>query len=35
MKLLGVSTLAELEPKHVTQLSRLVPIAQQAAVATS
>lgn len=28
MKLLGVSTLAELEPKHVTQLQRLVPVAQ-------
>jgi L-lactate dehydrogenase (cytochrome) len=27
MKLLGVSTLAELEPKHVTQLQRLVPVA--------
>ena len=26
MKLLGVSALAELEPKHVTQLARLVPI---------
>jgi L-lactate dehydrogenase (cytochrome) len=26
MALLGVSTLAELEPRHVTQLSRLVPI---------
>lgn len=26
MKLLGVSTLAELEPKHVTQLKRLVPV---------
>jgi len=25
MKLLGVSTLAELEPRHVTQLERLVP----------
>ena len=24
MKLLGVSTLAELEPKHVTQLQRLL-----------
>ena len=28
MKLLGVSSLAELEPKHVTQLARLVPVAQ-------
>lgn len=27
MKLLGVSTLAELEPRHVTQLTRLVPLA--------
>lgn len=27
MKLLGVSTIAELEPKHVTQLQRLVPLA--------
>ena len=26
MKLLGVSTIAELEPKHVTQLHRLVPL---------
>jgi L-lactate dehydrogenase (cytochrome) len=26
MKLLGVSTIAELEPKHVTQLTRLVPV---------
>ena len=26
MKLLGVSSLAELEPKHVTQLARLVPV---------
>ncbi|GAA1968286.1 alpha-hydroxy acid oxidase [Microbacterium deminutum] len=33
MRLLGVSSLAELEPKHVTQLARLVPIAQPAAVA--
>ena len=31
MKLLGVSSLAELEPKHVTQLARLVPVAQPAA----
>jgi L-lactate dehydrogenase (cytochrome) len=28
MQLLGVATLAELEPKHVTQLQRLVPVAQ-------
>ncbi|KXX62424.1 alpha-hydroxy acid oxidase [Rhodococcus sp. LB1] len=28
MKLLGVATLAELEPKHVTQLARLVPRAK-------
>lgn len=28
MRLLGVSTLAELEPKHVTQLTRLVPVAR-------
>jgi isopentenyl diphosphate isomerase/L-lactate dehydrogenase-like FMN-dependent dehydrogenase len=28
MKLLGVSTLAELEPGHVTQLTRMVPIAR-------
>jgi len=26
MRLLGVSTLAELEPSHVTQLTRLVPV---------
>jgi len=31
MKLLGVSTLAELEPRHVTQLQRLVPVGQGAA----
>jgi L-lactate dehydrogenase (cytochrome) len=31
MKLLGVSSLAELEPRHVTQLQRLVPVAQPAA----
>jgi L-lactate dehydrogenase (cytochrome) len=31
MKLLGVATLAELEPKHVTQLARLVPVAPPAA----
>jgi len=28
MKLLGVSSLAELEPHHVTQLTRLVPVAR-------
>ncbi|MGN8026461.1 alpha-hydroxy acid oxidase [Microbacterium sp. 22242] len=27
MRLLGVSTLAELEPRHVTQLTRMVPVA--------
>ena len=27
MQLLGVSTIAELEPKHVTQLTRLMPLA--------
>ena len=26
MKLLGVSSLAELEPRHVTQLTRLTPV---------
>lgn len=31
MKLLGVSTLAQLEPRHVTQLQRLVPVAAPAA----
>ncbi|MDQ1112207.1 L-lactate dehydrogenase (cytochrome) [Microbacterium testaceum] len=29
MTLLGVSSLAELEPRHVTQLTRLVPVADQ------
>jgi L-lactate dehydrogenase (cytochrome) len=29
MKLLGVSSLDELEPKHVTQLTRLVPVASR------
>ena len=33
MKLLGVSSLAELEPRHVTQLERLVPVARPAAPA--
>jgi L-lactate dehydrogenase (cytochrome) len=33
MRLLGVSTLAELEPTHVTQLARLVPIGQPSAPA--
>jgi L-lactate dehydrogenase (cytochrome) len=28
MKLLGVSSLAELEPRHVTQLTRLAPVAR-------
>lgn len=28
MKLLGVASLNELEPRHVTQLARLVPYAQ-------
>ncbi|KRA24172.1 alpha-hydroxy-acid oxidizing enzyme [Microbacterium sp. Root61] len=31
MRLLGVSSLHELEPKHVTQLARLMPIGQPAA----
>jgi L-lactate dehydrogenase (cytochrome) len=31
MRLLGVSSLEELEPRHVTQLARLSPIAQPAA----
>ena len=35
MKLLGVSTLDELEPGHVTQLARLVPLAQPAADAVA
>jgi L-lactate dehydrogenase (cytochrome) len=30
MKLLGVSSLAELAPKHVTQLTRLAPVAAPA-----
>jgi len=30
MKLLGVSSLEELEPRHVTQLQRLTPVAQPA-----
>jgi L-lactate dehydrogenase (cytochrome) len=30
MKLLGVATLDELEPRHVTQLARLMPLAQPA-----
>ena len=30
MKLLGVSSIAELEPRHVTQLQRLVPVAVSA-----
>ncbi|GAB3602640.1 alpha-hydroxy acid oxidase [Microbacterium aureliae] len=32
MQLLGVSTLAELQPSHVTQLQRLVPVGQPAGV---
>ena len=35
MKLLGVSTLAELEPRHVTQLQRLVPVAAPVAEAAA
>lgn len=35
MALLGVSSLAELEPKHVTQLSRLVPVGQPARATTA
>ena len=31
MRLLGVSSLAELEPRHVTQLTRMVPVARGAA----
>jgi L-lactate dehydrogenase (cytochrome) len=33
MRLLGVASLAELEPGHVTQLTRLVPVARAAAEA--
>jgi len=33
MRLLGVSSLAELEPRHVTQLTRLVPVGQAPAIA--
>jgi L-lactate dehydrogenase (cytochrome) len=33
MALLGVSTLDELEPRHVTQLARLVPVAPSVAQA--
>ena len=29
MKLLGVSSVEELEPRHVTQLTRLVPVRPQ------
>ena len=29
MKLLGVSSLDELEPRHVTQLTRLAPVRPQ------
>ncbi|WP_448262297.1 alpha-hydroxy acid oxidase [Microbacterium aurum] len=35
MKLLGVSTLAELEPRHVTQLQRLTPVASVGAAASA
>jgi L-lactate dehydrogenase (cytochrome) len=35
MKLLGVSALAELAPKHVTQLTRLAPVAAPAAGASA
>jgi L-lactate dehydrogenase (cytochrome) len=35
MKLLGVASLDELEPRHVTQLARLVPYAQPAANAVA
>ncbi len=35
MKLLGVSSLAELEPRHVTQLERLVPRASNGGVLAS
>jgi L-lactate dehydrogenase (cytochrome) len=34
MRLLGVSSLAELEPSHVTQLARLVPVAGAASEAS-
>ncbi len=33
MRLLGVSSLAELEPRHVTQLTRMVPVAPSLAAA--
>ena len=33
MRLLGVSSLAELEPRHVTQLTRLVPVSPAASAA--
>ena len=29
MKLLGVSSIGELEPRHVTQLTRLMPVRSQ------
>ena len=35
MKLLGVSTIAELEPRHVTQLQRLTPVAGVGAAASA
>jgi L-lactate dehydrogenase (cytochrome) len=34
MALLGVASLDELEPKHVTQLSRLVPVGDAASRAS-
>jgi len=35
MKLLGVSTIAELEPRHVTQLQRLTPVPGVGAAASA
>ena len=35
MKLLGVSTIAELEPRHVTQLQRLTPVPGVGGAATA
>jgi L-lactate dehydrogenase (cytochrome) len=35
MRLLGVNSLEELEPRHVTQLARLTPIARTAADAAA
>ncbi len=34
MRLLGVASLDELEPRHVTQLTRLVPVGRQASATT-